>query len=142
MEKSGLIFKHPQSLDLYPVYLLHRDLMREDYNIELRQIFGGEFDNLGEVSQQTLSLIYQVNTYSKNRSVSATQAGRLLFLKANQSAHDIKAFDAFKRKIYIIFKQLVVAKFLIADDKTYFINQNFERSPSLFDKLNKLNSHQ
>ena len=136
LEKSGLIFKHSQSPNLYPIFLLHRDLIREDYNIELRQIFGGYYDNLSEISQQTLSLVYQVNKYSKNRSVSATQAGRLLFLKTNQPLNDIKAFDAFKRKIYTVFKQLVAAKFLVADSRTYFINEKFERSVSLFDKTN------
>lgn len=133
LEKSGLIFKHPQSPDLYPVFLLHRDLMREDYNTELRHIFGGHFDNLSEISQQTLSLVYQVNKYSKNRSISATQAGRLLFTK-HQPTNDIKAFDTFKRKIYTVFKQLVASKFLVEDNRAYFINENFERSPSVFDK--------
>lgn len=134
LQKSGLIFKHPQSPDLYPVFLLHRDLMREDYKTELRQIFGGDFDKLSDINQQTLSLIYQVNKYSKNRSVSATQAGRLLFIKSNQPLNDIKAFDAFKRKIYTVFKQLVAANFLIAENRAYFINNNFKRTPSLFDK--------
>ncbi len=134
LQKSGLIFKHSQSPDLYPVFLLHRDLMRNDYKTELRQIFGGDFDQLSDINQQTLSLIYQVNKYSKSRSVSATQAGRLLFLKSNQPLNDIKAFDAFKRKIYTVFKQLVAANFLVAENRAYFINNNFKRTPSLFDK--------
>lgn len=134
LEQSGLIYKHLGSPDLYPVYLLKRELMRENYISELRNIFGGEFDNLPEIYKQTLSLIFQVNNYSKSKSVSATQAGRLLYYKTNQPLNDIKGFDNFKRKIYGVFKNLVTKGFLIASGKSYFINKDFERKPSLFDK--------
>ncbi len=134
LENSGLIYKHQESPVLYPVYLLNRELMREDYITELRAVFGGEFDNISELSKQTLSLIYQVNNYSKNKSVSATQAGRLLYYKLNLPLNDIKEFDNFKRKVYGIFKKLVSSRFLIADNKNYYINKNYERKTSLFDK--------
>ena len=134
LEKSGLIYKHPESPVLYPVYLLNRELMRDDYVTELRAIFGGEFDNISELSKQTLSLIYQVNNYSKSKSVSATQAGRLLYYKMNLPLNDIKEFDNFKRKVYGIFKKLVSSHFLIADNKNYYINKHYVRKPSLFDK--------
>jgi hypothetical protein len=133
LEKSKLIFKHSESPDLYPVYLLHRELMRDNYISELRNIYGGSFDELTELSKQVLSLVYQINNYSKSKSVSATQAGRLLYYRTNQPLNDIKSFDTFKRKVYIIFKKLVANKFLVAEDKTYFINKEFGRKSSLFD---------
>lgn len=135
LEQSGIIHKHDESPDLYPVYLLNRELMRDNYISELRINFGGEFDNLTELSKQTLSLIYQINNYSKSKSVSATQAGRLLYYKLNLPLNDIKEFDNFKRKVYGIFKKLVSNQFLITDKKNYFINTNFNRQPSLFDKF-------
>ncbi len=134
LENSGLINKHNESPVLYPVYLLNRELMRDDYITELRAIFGGEFDNISELSKQTLSLIYQVNNYSKSKSVSATQAGRLLYYRMNLPLNDIKEFDNFKRKVYGIFKKLVSNHFLIAENKKYFINTGYNRKPSLFDK--------
>ncbi len=133
LEKSGLVFKHPQSPDLYPVFLLHRDLMRDNYYTELRTIFGGAFDYLSEINKQTLSLIYQINNYSKTKSISATQAGRLLFYKTHQPTNDIKTFDNFKRKIYGVFKNLVSADFLTINGREYYINKDFSRIPSLFD---------
>ena len=138
LEKSGLIFRHPESPHLYPVYLLHRDLMRENYNTELRAIYGGAFDGLSDLYKQALSLIFQVNNYSKKKSISATQAGRLLYYKNNLPLSDIKAFDNFKRKIYAIFKTLVDAKFITKEVKEYYINMQFERKISLFD-VNKKN---
>ena len=78
--------------------------------------------------------IYQFNNYSKVKTVSATQAGRLLFYKTNQPLNDIKAFDTFKRKIYTVFERLVTAHFLINENRNYHINESFERNPSLFDK--------
>ncbi len=134
LEKCGIIYKHPKSPQYSPVFILHRDLMRDDYINELREVYGGAFDSLEDISKQILSLIYQVNTYSKSGSVSATQAGRLLFYKSNQPVNDIKIFDNFKRKIYSQFKKLVAANFLIEENRKYFINQKFERSSSLFDK--------
>lgn len=134
LENSGIIYKHNESPDLYPVYLLNRELMRDDYVTELRAIFGGEFDEISELSKRTLSLIYQVNNYSKSKSVSATQAGRLLYYKMNLPLNDIKEFDNFKRKVYGIFKKLVSNQFLNTDDKNYYINKDYNRKPSLFDK--------
>lgn len=136
LEKTGLIYKHEGSPDLYPVFVINRELMRDNYVSELRGIFGGDFDNLTELSKQTLSLIFQINNYSKSKSVSATHAGRLLYYKSGLPLNDIKAFDNFKRKVYGIFKKLVTNDFLIADNKNYFINKEFERKPSLFDKSN------
>ncbi|MCU0351986.1 MAG: putative DNA binding domain-containing protein [Flavobacterium sp.] len=133
LQKSQLIFIHPESNHLYPIFLLNRELMREDFIKELRAIFGGAFDVLPEIYKQTLSLIYQVNNYSINNSISATQAGRLLFYKTDQPLNDIKAFDNFKRKIYGVFKNLVKREFIISSGKNYFINQNFPRKVSLFD---------
>ena len=134
LEKSGLIFKHLQSPQLYPIFLLHRDLVRENYNAELRSIYGGRFDELPEIGKKVLSLIYQFNHNSKNRTVSATQAGRLLFYTTHQPIDDLKAFDSFKRKIYSVFKQLVVSGLLKEIKRGYFINETLERIPSLFDK--------
>jgi hypothetical protein len=107
--------------------------MRGDYVTELREIFGGEFDNLPEIYKQTLSLIYQVNNYSTNKSISATQAGRLLYYKTNQPTNDIKSFDNFKRKIYGVFKNLVNRDFVKSSNKNYLINNDFPRKNSLFD---------
>ena len=133
LERSNLIYKHQESPDLYPIFLLNRELMREDYISELRGVFGGDFDSLPELYKQTLSLIYQVNNFSISESVSATQAGRLLFYKSDQPSNDIKAFDNFKRKIYGIYKNLVKREFITSSGKNYFINKNFSKKPSLFD---------
>jgi hypothetical protein len=108
--------------------------MRENYNTELRAIFGGAFDLLPALSKQTLSLIYQINNYSKSRSISATQAGRLLFYETHQPVNDIKEFDNFKRKIYGIFKKLISANFLTITGRDYYVNKEFSRTPSLFDR--------
>lgn len=132
--KSGLIYKHSDSPELYPIFLVNREFMREDYNAELRLAFGGQFDELPEIYKQTLSLIYQVNNYSISKSVSATQAGRLLFYKSGRPLNDIKEFDTFKRKIYGVFKNLVNRGFVVNDGRKYYINNSFNRTPSLFNK--------
>jgi ATP-dependent DNA helicase RecG len=136
LEKSGLIIKHSENVKSHdmPIFVLNRVLMREEYIDELRKIFGGRFDELSEINKQVLSLIYQFNHYNKNRTISATQAGRLLFDRTEEMANS-SAFDNFKRKIYTVFKKLVASDFLKEQDKRgYFINENFKRIPSIFDK--------
>lgn len=135
LEKSGLIIKHSENVSAHdmPIFLLNRVLMREEYIDELRQIFGGRFDELPEINKEVLSLIYRFNHYNKNKSISATQAGRLLFDRTEQIASS-STFDNFKRKIYTVFKKLVSSDFLNERDRGYFINKNFQRTPSRFDE--------
>ena len=136
LEKSGLIVKHSENIlsPNIPIFVLNRVLMQEEYIDELRAIFGGRFDELSEINKQVLSLIYQFNHYNKNHSISATQAGRLLFERTEKMANS-SAFDNFKRKIYTVFKKLVASEFLKEQDKKgYFINEDFKRIPSIFDK--------
>jgi ATP-dependent DNA helicase RecG len=132
--KAGIVFIHPESPDLYPIFLLHRDLMRENYNMELRQLFGGDFDAYADLYKQTLSLIYRVNHFSKEKSISATQAGRLLYYNTKEPVDDIKKLDAFKRKIYKVFQDLVEKKLLLTNNRQYFVNLSYVRTPSIFDK--------
>ncbi len=133
LAQSGLIYKHPESPQLYPIYLVHRNLMQEDYINELREVFGGSFDALPEIHKKVLSLIYQINNFGDNNSLSATKAGRILYTKTGQPENDIKSFDNFKRKIYDVFKKLTVSGFIINNDNKYLINTDFKRTASTFD---------
>lgn len=135
LEKNKLIFKHPESPDLYPVYLLHRQLMQEDYVNELRKIFGAGFDSLSPDYRSVLCEIYKYNSFNKQVTISANQTSTNLFLRKYKSVENIKEFDNYKRKIRNIIVQLENRQLIVKKDgkPQYLINNNYKRTPSLFD---------
>ena len=46
LQKAKLIEIHPKSPPLYPVFILNREFLKENYHLELRSIFGGAYDDL------------------------------------------------------------------------------------------------
>jgi len=135
LEKFELIFKHPKSPDLYPVYLVHRQLMKEDYTFELREIFGAALDLLTSDYRNVLSEIYKYNFFNKQVTISANQASTNLFLRKHKSVENIKDFENFKRKVRTIINQLEKGKFIVKREAKYqyLINNEYDRKPSLFD---------
>jgi len=75
-----------------------------------------------------LKIIYKINTYSKNKFVSASQVGNILYTNKYHNITDIKTFDNFKRKIRTIFNKLEQAKYIKIENKKYSINTNYERN--------------
>lgn len=63
LEENGLIYRHPNSPDLYPVFLVNRVLVKNEYSNELLQIFGGAFDNLSNDYKDVLDATYQHNFF-------------------------------------------------------------------------------
>lgn len=136
LEKHKLIFKHPKSHDLYPVYLVHRQLLKEDYEDELRKIFGATFDSLNPDCRSVLCEIYKYNSFNRQVTISANQASTNLFLRKHKSIENIREFDNFKRKVRTIINQLEKGKFIVKKDSKYqyLINKLYKRKPSLFDE--------
>jgi len=133
----GLIFKHQDSPALYPIYLIDRNLSRFDFTNELRQIFGGAYDNIGYDHKDTLSAIYHFNEFGKNiKDINAAQIGDFLYFRKNQKILDVKQYNEYKRKIRRVISSLTNQGYLIKSSESrpsYAINKNYQRSPSLFD---------
>jgi len=131
LEKSKLIYKHPLSSAIYPIFILNRELTKQNYNSELATVFGNSYTSLSNDYKECLKIIYKINTYSKVKSVSASQVGNILYLKQYQKILDIKSFDNFKRKIRNIFNKLEQGGFIVKQNKKYLINKEYKKS--LFD---------
>jgi len=128
LERAGLIDKHPESPDLYPLYQVDRELMKRDYLPELRALFGGfSFDPLNSFAKDVLGLVYRLNRYSRNPAVSAKQASFYLWARDSGAADEIKAFDAFYRKVRYTFNKLEKAGFLVKKPggRGYLLNEAF-----------------
>lgn len=117
LEKSGLIARDTRSTDFYPVYVADRLLMSNDFEAELRSIFGNAFDEVPLASRKVLAVIYCYSNFSSRKLVSAKQASFTLWSHGHENQSDIHAFDKFYRSIRRTFNQLEAAGF-IQRDKT------------------------
>ncbi|MEW5939338.1 MAG: RNA-binding domain-containing protein [Chloroflexota bacterium] len=136
LESAGLIFRFPQSPDIYPVYFIDRALAQTDFTIPLRELFGRGYDDLKNDYKEVLQTIYQHNHFSAQQSVSAKATGLFLYLKQHSAITDIREYDNFSRKIRNIFRQLEKRGFITRQDNAkpeYTINIGYKRIPSLFD---------
>ena len=116
LEDKGLIFRHPDSPALYPVYSVDRTLTQIDFTKPLRKMFGADYDNLISDFKDILQVIYQHNQYSSRQTISASRAGKVLYLKKNARIVDIGAFDDFKRRVRNIFNRLEKKGFIVRKD--------------------------
>jgi hypothetical protein len=74
----NLIQLHPSSDRFREVYLVCRELANGDYMRELRDLLGGDFDNLDALGQQTLNMILLAEKFSRSGGLNAKQVSRLL----------------------------------------------------------------
>ncbi|WP_127128682.1 helix-turn-helix domain-containing protein [Pseudoflavitalea rhizosphaerae] len=137
LEDWGLIYKHPNGPDLYPVYLVDRTLTKFDFIDDLRRIFGGAYDDLKLDYKDVLNVIYHFNEFSQiNKDVNAAQVGDFLYFRKNQKILDVKHYNDYKRKVRNIINSLTNKMYLLKVDgrPNYKVNTNFKRTKSLFDQ--------
>ncbi len=106
LEAAGLITRDVRSPDIYPIYTADRKLLSNDFSVELRDRFGGAFDEVPLTSRQVLAVVYRYNHFNSKRMVSAKQASFSLWASEKGNLADIKAFDTFYRRIRHVFNQL------------------------------------
>lgn len=137
LERWNLIYKHPSSPTLYPVYLIDRILTKFEFVDELRNIFGGAYDNLGQEYKDVLNVIFHFNEYGKNiRDINAAQVGDFLYFRKHQKIFDVKKYNEYKRKVRRIIEALTKRQYLLKSfdgRPNYVINNGFKRTKSLFD---------
>jgi len=139
LEDSGLIYRHEISNELYPVYILDRELFKKEFISELRKLFGADYDVLKKESREILACIYELNNYSKDPFPSANNIGNMLWVKAGK-ANVIEGFEDFKRRVRSSVKEMEKRGIIsnISDKPRtgkFKINGNFKRRPSIFDEV-------
>lgn len=134
LEDSGLIFRYAISNELYPVYIIDRELFRKDFIDQLRKLFGADFDVLPGISRDILNCIYEFNTYSEIKYPSANMVGNTLWAKAG-NANLLAGFEDFKRRVRSSISQMEKRNILIRneDKPRYELNSSFNRRPSIYD---------
>ena len=136
LEEKELIFKY--SASFYSVYLVDRELKKSDFSLELRELFGKDYDYLKNDYKEILNVIYHLNKYSIKKFASANLVSNILYFRSSKNVVDIKNYEGFKRKVRMIFKNLENSYFIAREDpkkRDFYINKNFKQSPLLPDLL-------
>lgn len=131
----GLIFKDPQSPELYPIYWVDRTLIKTDFSKELQAIFLQDWHTIKKDYQDVLQAIYLHNSYgNRTEQVSANSIGNFIYAIQHKVITDLNDFENFKRKVRNIFNQLEAKYFIVRKDlKTkeqggkpdFMINKNY-----------------
>ena len=121
LEEKGLIFKHPQSPAIYPIYLVHRTLTKTEFGPELGEIFGGHYDMLSNDYKKVLNAIHLYNQFSLT-SVTANSVSTYIYLREHIRVTDLEEYNRafnYKRKVRSIFNNL--------EEKGFIINQSKDK---------------
>lgn len=134
LEDCGLIYKHSVSDELYAVFVVDRELFRNNFTDNLRKLFGADFDALRKESRDILSCIFEFNKYSKDPYPSANIIGNTLWARAG-NANVLEGYDGFKRKVRQLVNQMEKRKIILKEGNKprYKINDDFVRRPSIYD---------
>ena len=128
---NGLIYKHPESPQIHPIYLIDRTLAKTEFSQELYEIFGNHFDLLSDEYKKILNTIYLHNHFSKTKTVTAYSISAYLYFKKNVFVKDEKDYQNYKRNFRRIFKKLEEKDFIInlsnnLHKPEYLINEKFD----------------
>jgi ATP-dependent DNA helicase RecG len=134
LEDSGLIIKHAISNELYPVYIIDRELFKSNFIDELRSLYGADFDALKKEARDILACIYEFNNYSKDVYPSANMIGNTLWVKSG-NANVLNGYEDFKRQVRYFVNQMEKRKVIlrVENKPRYKINLSFQRRPSIYD---------
>jgi DNA-binding MarR family transcriptional regulator len=131
LENAGLIRRDARSPDLYPIYVADRNLLSDNFEAELRQIFGNALDDVALLWRKVLAVIYRYSHFSSRRTVSAKQASFALWASEGHDQSDIRAFDSFNRNVRRVFNQLEQMGFIQREDEMasgYVLSPNLKNT--------------
>ncbi|MBC7650864.1 MAG: putative DNA binding domain-containing protein [Deinococcales bacterium] len=135
LEESGLIYNHEISNELYSVFIIDRELFKKDFNVELRKLFGADFDALNKEGRDALACIYEYNKYSKEKYPTAHLIGNTLWTKAGKS-NILDGFETFKRRIRLLVEKMVKRGIInkVGGKNQYETNEAFVKRLSIYDE--------
>ena len=130
LKKAGLIFEHPFSTENAPLYIIDRELMKDDFSSELKAIFESEYIYLDSVSKKILNIIYRHTRYNE-ASVTARQITPEIYRTEIGSKIDVRKFENMGRKVRNMCNKLNKKTILIKSSKGYTINFDFKKPHGL-----------
>jgi hypothetical protein len=133
LQDAGLICRHQVSDDIYPVFIIDRNLFRKSFARELNELFGKDFANLQIDYKEILSYIYERNYYSQDKFPSANETGSKLWIKKGNT-NKLEGYEVYKRKVRHIINNLENNGFLTRNNNKpeYMVNMNYKPPTTFF----------
>ena len=133
LEDARLIYRHDKSNELYPIFIIDRQLFQKDFKDELKKIFGARYTELPGEHKSVLRFIYERNNFAEDKYPSANEVGGKLWIMRG-NADKLEGYEAYKRKVRKIINSLEAGGMLKRDEgkAKYLINQRFGETPDLY----------
>lgn len=135
---AKLIFEHHSGDENYPVYLVDRELVKDNFSSELQELFGPEFSYLNPTAIKILNIIYRHSHYN-GELVTARQITHEMYNVEIGKKIDPRKVENMGRKVRYFCRELVKKKYLITSGKGqgYNVNYDYQKPNSLFNKKKK-----
>lgn len=133
---AGLIFEHPSGDENYPVYLIDRELVKDNFFSELQELFGPDFSFLNPTAIKILNIMYRHSHYN-GEPVTARQITPEMYKVEIGKTIDLRKFENTGRTVRYFCRGLVKKKYLMKSGKGYDLNYEYQQPNSLFKKNGK-----
>ncbi len=141
LEEKELIYKHPKSTQIDPIYLVNRTLTKTEFRQELVEIFGNHYDLLSDDYKHVLAAIYLHNHFSKTKTVTANLISNYIYHKKHGGfILNERDYQNYKRTVRTIINKLEARDFIMDLKKNnphknkpeYLINEKFDSPQATF----------
>jgi len=128
LRKSGLIYEHPAGSDNSPVYILDRELMKDDFTDELIDLLGQGYVHYDEVTKNILNIIYRFTKYN-GQPIKPAVLTPEIYNRLNGKNIDPRKYETLGRKVRRNCRELHARKILNKNDSgAYTINFSYHQS--------------
>lgn len=131
LKEAGIILEHAASTDDNPVYILNRELMKENFIDELIQWYGEQILAWPETTKTVLNIIYRYSVYNET-SIRPVEVTPEVYLIENGKYIDPKRYESLGRKVRKIINDLSEMKILINKEKGFILNKEYKPGNTLF----------
>lgn len=132
LREAGLITEHETaSTDENPVYILNRELMKEDFIDELIGIYGEQLLAWPETTKTVLNIVYRYTVYNET-AIRPVELTPEVYLKENGKDIDPKKYESLGRKVRKIMNDLRDSKILVNHEKGFLLNKDYHPENTMF----------
>ncbi len=132
LREAGLITEHETaSTDENPVYILNRELMKEDFIDELIGIYGEQLLAWPETTKTVLNIVYRYTVYNET-AIRPVELTPEVYLKENGRYIDPKKYESLGRKVRKIMNDLRESKILVNHEKGFLLNKDYHPENTMF----------
>lgn len=132
LREAGLITEHETaSTDENPVYILNRELMKEDFIDELIGIYGEQLLAWPETTKTVLNIVYRYTVYNET-AIRPVELTPEVYLKENGRYIDPKKYESLGRKVRKIMNDLRESNILVNHEKGFLLNKDYHPENTMF----------